>query len=328
MDTEIRSIEQIHQYINREIESIPFSGCPSNLYDPIAYIMHQNGKRLRPVLALIACNMLGGDLNKIVRPAIGIEIFHNFTLVHDDIMDQSPIRRNHKTVYKKWGTNIAILAGDTMFALAYEFLVQTDEDILGEIIRLFNKTAIEVCEGQQLDIEFENRIDVSIDDYIEMIRKKTAVLLGTSLMTGAIVARASKEQAERLYKIGIMMGLAFQLMDDILDVYAQQDKFGKSIGNDILTNKRTYLFLQAYHKANPSQRRELDECFGNHSIPADEKISRVKHIYDDLKVDDDGYAMADRYYNEALRLLNELPVDNYRKIQLKSLIERLTVREV
>ncbi|NMD15775.1 MAG: polyprenyl synthetase family protein, partial [Bacteroidales bacterium] len=208
MDTEIKSIEQIHELINKEIESLPFSGYPSNLYDPIAYMMHQNGKRLRPALALIACNMFGGDLKKILRPAIGIEIFHNFTLVHDDIMDQSPIRRNHETVYRKWGTNVAILVGDTMFALAYEFLIQTDEGFLGEILRLFNKTAIQVCEGQQLDIEFENRTDVSIDEYIEMIREKTAVLLGTSLMTGAIVARTPKQQAEQLYQMGIKMGLA------------------------------------------------------------------------------------------------------------------------
>ena len=328
MDTEIKSIEQIHELINKEIESLPFSGYPSNLYDPIAYMMHQNGKRLRPALALIACNMFGGDLKKILRPAIGIEIFHNFTLVHDDIMDQSPIRRNHETVYRKWGTNVAILVGDTMFALAYEFLIQTDEGFLGEILRLFNKTAIQVCEGQQLDIEFENRTDVSIDEYIEMIREKTAVLLGTSLMTGAIVARTPKQQAEQLYQMGIKMGLAFQLMDDILDCYAQQDKFGKSIGNDIMTNKRTYLFLQAYQKANPSQRIELDECFGNNTMPADEKISRVKHIYDDLKVGDDGYALAYGYFSDALRLLDELPVEANRKIGLKTLIERLAVRQV
>ncbi len=237
----IHSTETLQNLINDEIARQPFRGYPPKLYEPIGYTMLQGGKRLRPVLTLLACDMLGGDLLKAINPAMGIEIFHNFTLVHDDIMDQAPLRRNRETVYKKWNTNIAILSGDTMFAMAYDYLIRTDADLLHLILPLFNQTAIEVCEGQQLDMEFESRHDVTISEYIEMIRLKTAVLIATSLRTGALIARHQNRCATTLphwYQYRFSLSVNRRCAGCIF----RPDTFGKISGNDIITNKRTFLF--------------------------------------------------------------------------------------
>lgn len=320
------TLEYIQDLINEEISRQPFTGFPPSLYAPIAYTMHQGGKRMRPALTLLACEMFGGDIRKALYPAIGIEIFHNFTLVHDDIMDQAPLRRNRETVFKKWNTNLAILSGDTMFALAYDYLVRCDPDLLPLLLPLFNRTAIEVCEGQQLDMEFETRKDVGIDEYLEMIRLKTAVLPATALKTGAILARAPEKEAQLIYTVGINVGLAFQLIDDVLDVYGEQDKFGKSIGNDILTRKKTFLYLKAYELATDIQRSELDACFSRVDISPNEKIRKVVAIYDALNVKAEVYKVVDEYYNKAFDTFNTLDVVPQRRAELEKFIEKLALR--
>jgi geranylgeranyl diphosphate synthase type II len=288
--------------------------------------MQQGGKRLRPVLTLLACDMLGGNLHKALNPALGIEIFHNFTLVHDDIMDQAPLRRNKETVYKKWNTNIAILSGDTMFAIAYDYLIRTDPDLLYLILPLFNQTAIEVCEGQQLDMEFETRHDVSIAEYLEMIRLKTAVLIATSLRTGAIIARAPEAVCRDMYNLGINVGLAFQLIDDVLDVYSNPDTFGKISGNDIITNKRTFLYLKAYEKAGSAEKRELDTCFGTREMENEEKVNRVKAVYSTLGIREEALTMVGLYYEKAGSLLDGVPVSAGQKKELGDFMARLNIR--
>ena len=278
------------------------------------------------MLTLLACDMLEGDLQKALHPAIGIEIFHNFTLVHDDIMDQAPLRRNKETVYKKWNTNIAILSGDTMFAMAYDYLLRTDADLLPLMLPLFNRTAMEVCEGQQLDVEFEAREDVTLTDYIEMIRLKTAVLIATSLRTGAIIARAPETVCSTLYNIGIHVGLAFQLIDDILDVYSDPGTFGKISGNDIITGKRTFLFLKAYEKAGPAEKKELDACFGAPDMDKDEKVKRVKSVYDQLGRREEALNVVNDDYERARHLLEQIPVMPERKKELSAFLEKLSIR--
>ncbi|MEJ5302803.1 MAG: polyprenyl synthetase family protein [Bacteroidales bacterium] len=322
----LHSIEFIQKFINEEIDRQPFEGYPPMLYAPIAYTMHQGGKRMRPALTLLACEMFGGDIHKALYPAIGIEIFHNFTLVHDDIMDQAPLRRNRETVYKKWNTNVAILSGDTMFALAYDYLAKCEPELLARILPLFNRTAIEVCEGQQLDMEFETRHDVTIDEYIEMIRLKTAVLPATALKTGAILANAPDNDTDLIYTVGINVGLAFQLIDDVLDVYAEQDKFGKSIGNDILTQKKTFLYLKAIELANEHQRHELDTCFSQSDIPTDEKIHRVIQVYDRLNVKEEAYRLVDEYYKKAFNAFDAINVAKGAKSELEKFIKKLASR--
>lgn len=320
------TLEYIQKLINEEIERIPFTGTPASLYAPIAYTMHQGGKRMRPALTLLACDMFRGDIQKALYPAIGIEIFHNFTLVHDDIMDQAPLRRNRETVYKKWNANLAILSGDTMFALAYDFLCRCEPDLLPQILPLFNRTAIEVCEGQQLDMEFESKQEVSIEDYLEMIRLKTAVLPATALKTGALLARASATDADLIYSVGIYIGLAFQLIDDVLDVYAEQSKFGKSIGNDILTRKKTFLYLKAYELADASQRRQLDAAFASDEWAPEEKIQRVVEIYNHLHVKELAYNLVDKYYRKAFEAFQKLDVSPQARAELEKFIKQLASR--
>ncbi|MGC8864202.1 MAG: polyprenyl synthetase family protein [Bacteroidales bacterium] len=320
------TLEYIQKLINEEIERIPFKGTPASLYAPISYTMHQGGKRMRPALTLLACDMFGGDIQKALHPAIGIEIFHNFTLVHDDIMDQAPLRRNRETVYKKWNANLAILSGDTMFALAYDFLCRCEPDLLPLILPLFNRTAIEVCEGQQLDMEFESRREVSIEEYLEMIRLKTAVLPATALKTGAILARASATDADLLYSVGLYIGLAFQLIDDVLDVYADQNKFGKSIGNDILTRKKTFLYLKAYELADAAQRQELDSYFSSDTWSPKEKIQRVVSIYNQLRVKEMAYNLVDEYYQKAHEAFQALSVSPEARAELEKFIQQLALR--
>jgi len=320
------STEYLQKLINEEIARQPFRGYPPKLYEPIGYTMQQGGKRLRPVLTLLACDMLGGNLHKALNPALGIEIFHNFTLVHDDIMDQAPLRRNKETVYKKWNTNIAILSGDTMFAIAYDYLIRTDPDLLYLILPLFNQTAIEVCEGQQLDMEFETRHDVSIAEYLEMIRLKTAVLIATSLRTGAIIARAPEAVCHDMYNLGINVGLAFQLIDDVLDVYSNPDTFGKISGNDIITNKRTFLYLKAYEKAGSAEKRELDTCFGTREMENEEKVNRVKAVYSTLGIREEALTMVGLYYEKAGSLLDGVPVSAGQKKELGDFMARLNIR--
>jgi len=278
-------IQQLQQEINTLISSQKFQGNPPALYAPIAYIMKQGGKRLRPVLTLLACDLFEGNIQDALYPALAVEMFHNFTLVHDDIMDKAPLRRGKETVYKKWNADIAILSGDTMFAMAYQYTLKTKAQFVPSILQVFSKAAIEVCEGQQLDMDFEKKDEVSIADYLDMIRLKTAVLLGASLEIGAVVAQATPKQVKAIYDFGTALGMAFQLKDDLLDVYGTQAEFGKISGGDIAGNKKTYLLLKALQLADDQTKARLNRLYKpDNTIEKASKINEVKAIFARLNV--------------------------------------------
>lgn len=313
-------IEQFVEIISNEINGLKFEGKPIELYEPIGYTMSQGGKRLRPILSLVSCDMFNGNIERAVVPAISLEMFHNFTLIHDDIMDKAPIRRGLDTVYKKWNQNIAILSGDTLFALAYEKLLAYQNDNLVDLIHLLNETAIGVCEGQQLDMNFETQADVSIDEYIEMIRLKTAILIGACLKAGAIAAYANKEHREKIYQYGVHIGLAFQLMDDLLDVYGDATKFGKTPGGDIRENKKTFLFLKALELANDEDRNKLLHYFSSIDFDEKEKFEAVRNIYDNYDIQQITQREMDDYYQKALQMLKEIPYDYSELLRLTNMI--------
>ena len=320
----MHTIEDIRKRISKALNEIDFHRSPVELYEPISYTLSHGGKRLRPALCLMACDMFGGDIEDAVYPAIGLEIFHNFTLLHDDIMDEAPIRRGKETVYKKWNTNVAILSGDTMMALAYDFIMKAPESVRSEVFSVFNKTAIEVCEGQQYDMNFETQGDISIKDYIEMIRLKTAVLLAGSLKIGVILAGADEEYGEALYRFGENIGIAFQLKDDLLDVFSDVEKFGKQTGGDIATNKKTYLYLKAFEKAEGETLTKLKRLFENNST---DKITEVKKIYEELNIREDTEAEMKKYFNRAIDFIEIIPVNENRKSELIKFAQRLNKRE-
>lgn len=321
------TIKELQDKIDFTLASQKFEGNPTLLYEPIKYTLSQGGKRLRPLLVLLACDLFDGDIEKAVYPAIGLEIFHNFTLLHDDIMDKAPIRRGKETVYKKWNTNIAILSGDTMFAMAYEYMLNTDNKVIPKILPVLNQTAIEVCEGQQFDMNFETQENVSIADYIEMIRLKTAVLLGGSLKIGALIGGASMEDADFLYKFGINIGLAFQLKDDLLDVFSDVEKFGKMTGGDILTNKKTYLYLKAYELAKDEDLKKLDFYFGLSESEGEKKVNGVKSVYNNLNIEQLTIDEMKRYYDLALLEFDKLNISTEKKQQLNDFTKLLMNRE-
>lgn len=309
-------IQDFQQKITTLIAQQQFLGKPVELYEPINYTMSQSGKRLRPLLTLLACDLFGGDIEKALYPALAVEVFHNFTLVHDDIMDKAPLRRGKETVYQKWNSDIAILSGDTMFAMAYQYALQTDTDLVQGILKVFSKAAIEVCEGQQLDMNFESQQDVSIDDYLEMIKLKTAVLLGASLEIGAVVAKAKPEAIDQIYRFGIAMGLAFQLKDDVLDVYGKQEDFGKISGGDIATNKKTYLYLKALELADATDRQTLLDLYSTTEKDSTRKIKQVKAIFAKYQVQEITSLLMEEYYLEALSLLSSIEADEAKKASL------------
>jgi len=278
------AIEELQNRIEEAFSGLRFPSEPADLYNPISYTLSLGGKRMRPWLMLASCQMFGGEITDAINPAIGIELFHNFTLLHDDIMDDAPLRRGEPTVYKKWNANVAILAGDTMFALANKFMLQTRPEVVPQILELFNQTAVEVCEGQQFDMDYEHRSQVSIADYMEMIRLKTAVLLAASLKIGAIIAEAEIHDCEFIYQFGIHIGLAFQLKDDLLDVYGQQEKFGKVTGGDIIAGKKTYLYLKALECAQ-DKAEYLRELYSSHPDDSSHKVTEVKKIFDELQIE-------------------------------------------
>lgn len=321
------TIKELQDKIDFTLASQKFEGNPTLLYEPIKYTLSQGGKRLRPLLVLLACDLFDGDIEKAVYPAIGLEIFHNFTLLHDDIMDKAPIRRGKETVYKKWNTNIAILSGDTMFAMAYEYMLNTDNKVIPKILPVLNQTAIEVCEGQQFDMNFETQENVSIADYIEMIRLKTAVLLGGSLKIGALIGGAPMEDADYLYNFGINIGLAFQLKDDLLDVFSDVEKFGKMTGGDILTNKKTYLYLKAYELAKDEDLHKLDFYFGLSENEGEKKINGIKSVYNNLHIEQLTIDEMKRYYDLALLEFDKLNISIEKKQQLNDFTKLLMNRE-
>ncbi len=300
---------------------------PVNLYDPIKYTLGMGGKRLRPIMVLMACDLFEPNFEEAIYPALAIEIFHNFTLLHDDIMDHADMRRNKPSVHKKYNENVAILSGDAMSIMAYQYLAKTNSEAYRDVMQLFSETAIQVCEGQQYDMDFEDRMDVSIDDYLNMIRLKTAVLIACSLKMGALIGGASNEDADLIYDFGINLGLAFQLQDDLLDVYADQDKFGKKIGGDIVANKKTFLLLKTLELSSGPQKEELLSWINKTDFDAEEKVKNIKKIYEEINVKSISEDLIESYFGKSLELLNSVSVSEKKKEQLLALAHMIMKRD-
>ncbi|SHM64354.1 geranylgeranyl diphosphate synthase, type II [Cyclobacterium lianum] len=302
-------LEAIRDSLRKHILDLNFEGQPKELYDPISYLMQLGGKRIRPLLALLSYGLFKEDYQKILTPAAAVEVFHNFTLMHDDIMDNAPLRRGKATVHEKWNENTAILSGDVMLVKAYEMLLDVDADKLQQALKLFSKTAAEVCEGQQLDMNFESLGQVSEKEYLHMIRLKTAVLLGFSLQLGAVLAGASASDAQHLYDFGVNIGIGFQLKDDLLDVYADKEKFGKQVGGDILANKKTYLLIKAIELAGGKEKAELEKWLSAEDFEPTEKVQAVTAIYDQLQVKEKTMALMADFFERGFNQLADIKVE-------------------
>ncbi|MDR2627436.1 MAG: polyprenyl synthetase family protein [Dysgonamonadaceae bacterium] len=315
--------------INREIDKISYHRPPVELYDPIRYILSLGGKRIRPALVLLACNLYEDDTDKAIPTALGWEIFHNFTLMHDDLMDRANVRRGKTTVHKKWNDNTAILSGDAMFILSCRYIAQSPDNCLKNILELFGNTAAEICEGQQYDMNFESRMDVSEAEYLEMIRLKTAVMLGACLKSGAIVAGAPSEDADRLYDFGINIGLAFQLKDDLLDVFGNPEVFGKNIGGDILCNKKTFLLINALNKVEGESKRVLLHWLSvSDPVLNEQKVRAVTGIYNELKLKELSEQKMQYFFDEAVMSLKKLSVPDAKTEVLHQLSLSLMQRNI
>lgn len=321
------AFNDILQKIEQEIAQLQFTYPPKSLYDPIEYILSLGGKRIRPALVLMACNLYKDEISHAIQPALGLEVFHNFTLLHDDLMDEADKRRNKPTVHKVWNANTAILSGDAMLIAAYQLIGETKAESLKEILNLFTATALEICGGQQYDMEFESRTDVTEEEYIEMIRLKTAVLIGCALKMGAIMGEASQADAEALYRFGIYIGLAFQLQDDLLDVYGNTATFGKNIGGDILCNKKTFMLINALRLASEQQKAELNSWIAKKTFDPEEKIAAVTAIYDQLHLKELSEDKIHGYYDQAMDCLASLHVAPERLDILKEVSARLMNRQ-
>lgn len=319
---------QLLDGINSYITNLSYLRQPIELYTPIEYTLSLGGKRIRPLFLLLAYNLYRDDIEKAYSAAAGIEMFHNYTLLHDDLMDRSEMRRGKQTVYKIWGDNAAILTGDVMTALAFQYVSNVDDQHLRDVLMTFNTMAIEVCEGQQWDIDFEKRDDVTENDYIEMIRLKTSVLLAASFKIGAILGGASSSDAQYLYSFGEKVGLAFQLQDDLLDVYGDPKTFGKKIGGDILCNKKTYMLIKAFELADNKQKEILQQWIDANDFDANEKIAAVTDIYNQLDIKQCCVLKINEYYQAALTDLNALSVDSSKTTELKDVIGKLMYRDV
>lgn len=322
------SFSQLLDKVNAHIENLDYAREPMNLYRPVQYILSLGGKRIRPAMMLMAYNMYREDVEQILDPALALEIYHNFTLLHDDLMDNADVRRGKPTVHKRWDANTAILSGDVMLSLADVYMSRVDDEYFREVMATFHKTSIEIAEGQQYDMDFETRTDVEEAEYIEMIRLKTSVLLACALKIGAILGGASKEDAEHLYHLGECIGLAFQLRDDYLDVYGDPKVFGKKIGGDILCNKKTYLYINALRLANKEQRAVLDYWAAATDINPEEKIAAVTAIYTELGLPEMSRAIEERYYSQAKAELEALNVSLEQKEVLRQFMAMLMERDV
>lgn len=316
----------ISQETEKEISKLERAE-PPNLYQPIGYALSMGGKRLRPVMVLLACNLYSNDVLKALPAALAIEVFHNFTLLHDDIMDHAEMRRNLPSVYKKYNENIAILSGDAMSIMAYDYLSKCTSGDKNEMLRLFTQTALQVCEGQQFDMDFEHRTDVSIPEYIRMITLKTAVLLACSLKMGALVAGAPSHSADLLYDFGLNLGIAFQLQDDLLDVFADQEKFGKKIGGDIVSNKKTFLLLKALEISGSSEKKAILEWITKSEYNPEEKINAIKNIYEALNIKTLTEEHTNRYYRQAMAVWEKLNIENDAKSELLNLAKMIMYRD-
>ncbi|MBQ9637740.1 MAG: polyprenyl synthetase family protein [Prevotella sp.] len=313
----MKSSAEILQLVNDYLDHLPYERKPASLYEPVKYVLSLGGKRIRPVLMLLAYNLFKDNPETILDPACALETYHNYTLLHDDLMDNADLRRGHQTVHRRWDANTAILSGDTMLVLAYERMALCQADKLPEVLALFTETALEIGEGQQYDMDFEHRTDVSEQEYIEMIRLKTSVLLACATKMGAILADASAEDAANLYKFGEQMGLAFQLQDDYLDVYGNPAVFGKAIGGDITSNKKTYMLINALNRASDEQRRELMHWITAADFDRQEKIRAVTRLYNEIGIDRLAQKRIAYYFGQCLRHLDAVGVDENRKQQLR-----------
>ena len=314
--------------LQQALQELDYGQQPATLYDPIRYIMSLGGKRLRPLLTLLGGQLFTNDLAPLVKPALATEVFHNFTLLHDDLMDQAPLRRGQPTVHEKWNPNVAILSGDVMLVRAYELLFENvPAAVLPQVLRRFSQTAAEVCEGQQWDMNFETETTVTIPQYLDMIRLKTAVLLGFALELGALLASASADDAEHLRQFGTDIGLAFQLRDDLLDVYGDAATFGKRVGGDIISDKKTFLLLTAQAQANAAQQAALAQHIGQPVADANAKVAAVRGVYDELNIRPQTKTLINQYFEDALLHLDRIGVPAERKEPLRRLALQLLERE-
>lgn len=323
----MQTSKEILKKINDFIDQLPYERKPQSLYDPVKYVLSIGGKRVRPVLMLLAYNMYKEDPERILMPACALETYHNYTLLHDDLMDNADVRRGVPTVHRKWDANTAILSGDSMLVLAYHRMLQCDADKQPEVMSLFTETALEIGEGQQYDMEFENRNDVTEAEYIEMIRLKTSVLLACALKIGAILAGASSEDAGNLYKFGEQIGLAFQLQDDLLDVYGDPKVFGKAVGGDITCNKKTYMLINAFQRANDNQRAELERWVTAKDFDRNEKVAAVTDIYNQIGIRQICEEKINYYFEESKKYLAKVNVADERKQILRQYTAEMMKRE-
>lgn len=319
--------EEILTKVNTFLDNIPYDRKPQSLYEPIKYVLSMGGKRIRPVLMLLAYNLFKDDPESILMPACALETYHNYTLLHDDLMDNADLRRGHQTVHRRWDANTAILSGDSMLVLAYQRMAQCSADKMQQVLTLFTETALEIGEGQQYDMDFEHRNDVREEEYIEMIRLKTSVLLACATKIGAILAGASAQDADNIYRFGEQMGLAFQLQDDFLDVYGDTKVFGKAIGGDIVSNKKTYMLINAFNRADAAQRAELERWIEAKDFDAKEKIAAVTRIYNEIGIDRLAMEKIKFYFNESKKYLDAVSVAPKRKAELAKYTAEMMKRQ-
>ena len=316
--------EELLVKVNDFLDNLKYDRKPSGLYDPVKYVLSMGGKRIRPVLSY---GLFKDDVESVLMPACALETYHNYTLLHDDLMDNADMRRGHETVHRKWDANTAILSGDSMLVLAYERMAKCNPVYLSDVLHTFTETALEIGEGQQYDMEFETRNDVTEDEYIEMIRLKTSVLLACAQKIGAILAGASKQDQDNLYKFGEQIGLAFQLQDDYLDVYGDPKVFGKKVGGDIICNKKTYMLINAYNRADAEQRRELQHWMEAETFNSDEKVAAVTAIYNKVGVDKLAIEKIAYYFEESKKYLDAVQVSDERKAELRLYAQKMMHRK-
>lgn len=322
----MKTSDEILCLINEYLDNLPYERKPAGLYDPIKYVLSIGGKRIRPTLMLLAYNLYKEDPERILSSAVALETYHNYTLLHDDLMDNASVRRGQPTVHKKWDANTAILSGDSMLVLAYERMAKCPVEKLKPVLDLFTETALEIGEGQQYDMDFETRNDVREEEYIEMIRLKTSVLLACATKMGAILADAPQEDADNLYKFGEQMGLAFQLQDDYLDVYGDPEVFGKAIGGDILCNKKTYMLINAFNLANDEQRKRLQQWVNAENPDPRQKIEAVTQIYNEIGISQLAEQKIKHYFNESRKYLETINLPKERKLELEAYTDKMMKR--
>nr|WP_294777064.1 polyprenyl synthetase family protein [uncultured Flavobacterium sp.] len=324
----MRAISDYQEIISAHFKALTLDKEPNNLYEPIRYILSLGGKRLRPVLTLMATEVFDTDCQKAIQAATAVEVFHNFSLIHDDIMDDAPLRRGNETVHEKWDLNTGILSGDAMLILAYQFFETYEPNVFRELAKLFSKTALEVCEGQQYDVDFETRDDVTIPEYLKMIEYKTAVLVAAAMKMGAIVAETSEENANAIYDFGLNLGIAFQLQDDYLDAFGNPETFGKQVGGDIIENKKTYLYLKALEYSKETEKEQLLHLFSIQPSDNTDKINSVKQIFNQTGASDATQSAIQEYTLKAFETLDKMNISEDKKAVLKAFGDKLMSRNV